>query len=145
MKEEVKTKRNVKNVESFREDGVFYSFKYEHVELIGDGKKYFELKTPITVMVETKDKKRLYFNFKADLISDHTYGKLSVVARDEKSTKYGTVKQTEDERVKVNFSSLTESAEFTVVLNRVHTECVRIVSSKFKDAITENDATAFFS
>jgi len=144
----VKTKRNVKNVESFREDGVFYSFKYEHVELIGDGKKYFELKTPIAVLVETEDKKKLYFNFKADLVSDLTYGKLSVVARDEKTVvKYGTAKHVnfEDDRVRVNFNSLTESAEFTTILNRVHTECVKIVSSKFKDPITENNASAFFS
>lgn len=146
MKEEVKTKRKIQQVESFKEDGIFYSFKYDYLEFFGEGKKYFELRSPITVLVENQDQKRLYFNFKADTTSDLSYGKLSVVARNETPlTKQKFIVGKEDDRVRVNFNSLNESAEFTTILNRVHAECVKIVSSRFKDAITENDAKSFFS
>lgn len=151
MKEEVKTKRTIRQVESFKEDGVFYSFKYEYSEIFGDGQKFFEIKTPITVLVENEEKKRLFFNFKPDTSSDSTsYGKLSVVAREEQSESTPksftrTDKKKEEDLIRVQFNSLSESTQFTAILNRVHSECVKIISSKFKDVVTANDAKSFFS
>lgn len=143
MKSSVKIKRSIREIESFTEDDVFYSFKYEYNELFGENQKFYELKTDITVLVENKEKKRLYFVFKPDLTDYSSYGKLSFVAREqiEKPSKFN--KNTE--LIKVNFTSLTESNEFSSILNRVHSECVKIVSSKFKDIIAPNDAKSFFS
>jgi len=91
--------------------------------------------------------KRLYFKFEPDVSQENTsYGKLSVVAREEAEAKIPShLKQRTNDLVKVNFTSLTESTQFTTILNRVHSECVKIISSKFKDVVSDNDVKSFFS
>jgi len=147
MKEDVKTIKSIRQIEKFKEDGIFYSFKYEYAEIFGDGKRYFELKSKITVLVENQEQKRLYFKFEPDVSQENTsYGKLSVVAREEAEAKIPShLKQRTNDLVKVNFTSLTESTQFTTILNRVHSECVKIISSKFKDVVSDNDVKSFFS
>lgn len=143
MKHNVKIKRSIREIESFTENDVFYSFKYEYTELFGESQKFFELKTDITVLVENAEKKRLYFNFKPDLGDTTSYGKLSVVAREHVENPHRMNK--DSELIKVNFTSLSESTEFSNILTRVHAECVKIISSKFKDIVASNDAKEFFS
>lgn len=177
--------RIIREIYKFKDDNVFYSFKYSYSETTTDkGKhRYMSQKNgtyaPISCIVifggmEDREKsKKLYFTFHPDLKSNNTMGSLVFTPKngtiERKRTTHhrfqrpqimepgnpyenaAIIEQYREDMEReaheqdefgnyesnkpLKFDSIEESTLFATILQKVHTECIRIMM-KFKDQST---------
>lgn len=152
MKEASRIKRNIREIETYIEDDVFYSFRYEYIEHILDGVKKYEGLEKVQALVKF-NKKEYFFAFKPSTENEMTYGTLSITPSNSKKVidphsvdmSTGEVKK-QQQKIELLFTNLNETNLFTTVLKKVHSDCLRIVS-KFKDAssMKQDNTKDFFN
>lgn len=138
MKEATRIKRNIREIETYIEDNVFYSFRYEYIEHILDGSKRYEGLEKIQALVKFNSKE-YFFTFEPASENEMTYGTLSIAPNNNKkvidphSVDMSTGEVKRNQKTQLLFNNLNETNVFTNVLKKVHSDCLRI-ASKFKDA-----------